>query len=213
MTRGGQTYFYTMDGLGSVRDLTSAAETIVEQYQYDSFGNLTAPPTTGNPYTYTSREYDSETGFYFYRARYYDPKVGRFISEDPIGFEGGDVNFYAYVKNDPINYTDPSGLHIVCRPPYYNCYYHLSCIDGHEHPNGDVTEGRCFDSNPPLRMGCNWQELISCIGMACDMEQIDACKTVCECPLPTCKALCIACIAGKGIEIGSCFYEHCTWEN
>jgi RHS repeat-associated protein len=113
MTRGGSTYFYTMDGLGSVRDLTSAAETIIEQYQYDSFGNLTAPPTTGNPYTYTSREYDSETGLLFYRARYYDPKVGRFISEDPIGFEGGDVNFYAYVENNPINHIDPDGKQIT----------------------------------------------------------------------------------------------------
>jgi RHS repeat-associated protein len=88
MTRGGSTYFYTMDGLGSVRDLTNAAETIVEQYSYDSFGNLASPPATGNPYTYTSREYDPETGLLFYRARYYDPKVGRFLTEDPIKFGG-----------------------------------------------------------------------------------------------------------------------------
>jgi RHS repeat-associated protein len=110
MTRGGSTYFYTMDGLGSIRDLTDAAQSIVEQYDYDSFGNLTAPPATGNPYTYTSREYDSETGLLFYRARYYDPAIGRFLTEDPIGFEGGDVNFYAYVAGNPINAVDPSGL-------------------------------------------------------------------------------------------------------
>jgi RHS repeat-associated protein len=110
MTRGSQTYFYTMDGLGSVRDLTDAAQSIVEQYDYDSFGNLTAPPTTGNPYTYTSREYDPETGMLFYRARYYDPKVGRFLQQDPKGFDGGDVNFYAYVANNPINWIDPYGF-------------------------------------------------------------------------------------------------------
>jgi RHS repeat-associated protein len=108
MTRGGATYYYTFDGLGSVRNLTSQTQTLVEQYDYDSFGNLTAPPTTGNPYTYTSREYDPETGLLFYRARYYDPKDGRFITEDPIGFEGG-INFYSYVQGNPINARDPSG--------------------------------------------------------------------------------------------------------
>ena len=58
---------------------------------------------------FTGREYDSETGLYFYRARYYDPKIGRFISEDPIGFQGGDLNLYAYVRNNPVNRTDPYG--------------------------------------------------------------------------------------------------------
>jgi RHS repeat-associated protein len=48
-------------------------------------------------------------GFYYMRARYYDPDVGRFISEDPIGFKGGDVNLYAYVQNNPVNFVDPSG--------------------------------------------------------------------------------------------------------
>jgi RHS repeat-associated protein len=115
MTRGGVTVYYTADGLGSVRDLTDNTENIVEQYSYDSFGNLTTPPATGNPYTYTSREYDGETGLYFYRARYYDPKVGRFLTEDPIGFDGGDVNFYVYVAGNPVNFVDPSGNEIA--PP------------------------------------------------------------------------------------------------
>jgi RHS repeat-associated protein len=58
---------------------------------------------------YTGRDYDAETGLNYYRARYYDPVIGRFISEDPIGFDGGN-NFYAYVENDPIDWTDPLGL-------------------------------------------------------------------------------------------------------
>jgi RHS repeat-associated protein len=62
---------------------------------------------------YTGREWDPETGLYYYRARYYDPKVGRFISEDPIGFAGG-PNLYAYVGSDPANAVDPFGL-IDCR--------------------------------------------------------------------------------------------------
>ena len=113
MTRGGSTVYYTMDGLGSVRNLTTSTQTVVEQYDYDSFGNLTNPPTTGNPYTYTSREYDPETGLLFYRARYYDPKVGRFLQQDPKGFDGGDVNFYAYVAGNPINAVDPMGEEIT----------------------------------------------------------------------------------------------------
>src|SRR5262249_18756836 len=57
---------------------------------------------------FTGREFDSESGLLYYRARYYDPKIGRFISEDPITFDGG-INFYAYVGNNPINLTDPFG--------------------------------------------------------------------------------------------------------
>ena len=62
-----------------------------------------------NPYTYTAREYDPETGLYYYRARYYDAAAGRFLQEDPFGFGAG-VNFYAYVNNNPINLIDPMGL-------------------------------------------------------------------------------------------------------
>ncbi len=55
------------------------------------------------------REWDPEIGLYYYRARYYDPKIGRFISEDPIDFLGG-INFYTYVGNDPSTLADPFGL-------------------------------------------------------------------------------------------------------
>jgi RHS repeat-associated protein len=59
---------------------------------------------------------DTERANNYYRARYYDPKIGRFISEDPIGFDGG-INFYAYVGNNPANWTDPSGLQSTPPPP------------------------------------------------------------------------------------------------
>ena len=67
-------------------------------------------PTPYGIKAYTAREWDPETGLYYYRARYYDPKIGRFISEDPIGLQGGDVNFYAYVDNNPVRFLDPLGL-------------------------------------------------------------------------------------------------------
>jgi len=61
------------------------------------------------------RKRDGETGLYFYRARYYDATVGRFISEDPIGFEGGTVNLYEYAKDNPLRHKDPMGLAIwIC---------------------------------------------------------------------------------------------------
>jgi RHS repeat-associated protein len=62
-----------------------------------------------NPFGFTARERDAESGLMFYRARYYDPKLGRFISEDPIGFEAGDLNLYRYVFNSPVLATDPTG--------------------------------------------------------------------------------------------------------
>lgn len=76
----------------------------------DAYGNIDPTTTTTSGYAYTGREWDAETGLYYYRARYYDPKVARFISEDPIGFAGG-MNFYAYASSNPIRYTDPLGLY------------------------------------------------------------------------------------------------------
>jgi RHS repeat-associated protein len=110
MLRSGATSYYHADGLGSVTSLSSAAGSIANTYTYDSFGNLTA--STGsltNPFRYTARESDTETGLYYYRARYYDPGTGRFLKEDPIRFQGG-TNFYPYVSNNPAFSKDPYGL-------------------------------------------------------------------------------------------------------
>ena len=109
-------YYYHADGLGSITALSNASGNIVQRYEYDSFGNQTIATNGGikQPFTFTAREYDAETGMYFYRARYYDPKAGRFITRDPISFAGGDVNLYAYVSNNPVNWSDPLGLKKCC---------------------------------------------------------------------------------------------------
>jgi RHS repeat-associated protein len=86
--------------------LTDSNGNVVENINYDSFGNGSSSLTR---YGCTGREFDTETGLYYYRNRWYDPSVGRFISEDPIGLSGG-INLYAYVENDPHSFTDPSGL-------------------------------------------------------------------------------------------------------
>jgi len=62
-----------------------------------------------NPYQFTGRQYDSETGLHYYRARYYNAEIGRFLQPDPIGYNDG-MNMYAYVGNNPISFTDPFGL-------------------------------------------------------------------------------------------------------
>jgi RHS repeat-associated protein len=114
MVRSSITSYYHADGLGSVTSLSSAAGSIANTYTYDSSGKMTA--STGslvNPFRYTARESDTETGLYYYRARYYDSGIGRFLSEDPIAFKGG-MNFFSYGKNNPVNYVDPSGLLSVC---------------------------------------------------------------------------------------------------
>ena len=108
--RSSTTSFYQADGLGSITSLSNATGTLANTYTYGSFGNLTASSgSLINPFRYTAREFDPETGIYEYRARYFDPSVGRFISEDPIGFRAG-TNFYPYVQNNPINRADPLGL-------------------------------------------------------------------------------------------------------
>ena len=100
--------YYHADGLGSIVKRTDQAGAVVHEYRYDAWGKIEAGATEAG-YAFTGREWDPETGLYYYRARYYDPKVGRFLSEDPIGFFGG-VNFYAYVDNNPVNLIDPTGL-------------------------------------------------------------------------------------------------------
>jgi RHS repeat-associated protein len=102
----GMSYFLA-DHLGSTAGLADPAGDLLEQLAYDSFGGGAGSARTR--YAYTGRERDADTGLYHYRARWYDPQAGRFVSEDPIGLVGG-VNLNAYVKNNPVNATDPFGL-------------------------------------------------------------------------------------------------------
>jgi RHS repeat-associated protein len=107
------------------RDRNSAGvrpATKVETNRYTAFGENTFTSALGQPFGFTGREYDFETGLYYYRARYYEPKFGRFISEDPIRFDGG-MNFYAYVANNPTTFIDPYGLEQLGRDGTKNADY------------------------------------------------------------------------------------------
>jgi len=114
MLRSSTTSYYQVDGLGSVTSLSSTAGALAQTYTYDSFGRQTASSgSLTNPFQYTAREFDTETNLFFYRARYYDPGVGRFINEDPAMFSAGN-NFYRYVSDSPLSLKDPYGLSPGC---------------------------------------------------------------------------------------------------
>ena len=116
--RSGTTSYYEQDGIDSVTSLTNSAGALANSYTFDSFGKLTGSTgTLINPFQYTGREFDSETGLHFYRARYYDQTMGRLLSEDPLEFAGDGPNFYAYTLNNPVNYVDPMGTSSQGPPP------------------------------------------------------------------------------------------------
>ncbi len=108
----GKAYYYLYNGHGDVVQIVDTNGTTVNQYQYDEWGNLTTS-TEGisNSFKYAGEQFDSETGLYYLRARYYDPSMGRFINED--GYEGQidnplSLNLYTYVHNNPLIYADPT---------------------------------------------------------------------------------------------------------
>ena len=117
---GTSDYFLLADGQGSIIALTDLQGNVVERVQYQAYGKpvfenavnggTTPYSSIGNIFSYTGREYDAGTGLFYYRARYYDPNTGRFVQQDPLGFGGGDVDLYVYVKNNSISLTDPTGL-------------------------------------------------------------------------------------------------------
>ena len=110
------TLWQLTDNLGSVRDLAeydeaSGTTSVVNHITYDSFGNVTSETSAvDHLFGYTGRAYDEETGLQNNHNRWYDAANGKWLSEDPIGFAGGDANLYRYVGNSATNATDPSGL-------------------------------------------------------------------------------------------------------
>ena len=111
-------FYYHYDGQFSVVGLTNTSGSLAQRYVYDVFGTLledVPPPQIGtlNKFQYTGEALDPGTGLYFYRARYYDPSLGRFISSDPFaGFDTSpqSLNRYVYVRNNPATLTDRTGF-------------------------------------------------------------------------------------------------------
>ena len=156
----GTTSYYEQDGLGSVSSLSNSTGALANTYGYDSFGNLSGSTgTTANPLLYTAREFDSETGQYFYRARYYTPAIGRFLSEDPLRFDARQIDFYSYVSNNPATFIDPSGTcmlqfdsvtrwHIECnKEPTADLRCQCHCAYASDQIGCIGTCKKCFDGN------------------------------------------------------------------
>lgn len=112
MIKDGVAYRILSDHLGSPRLVVNTEDgSIAQRIDYDSRGNIAADTNPGfQPFGFTGGLHDQHTGLVRFGARDYDPKTGRWTAKDPIRFQGGDINLYGYVLNDPINLIDPNGL-------------------------------------------------------------------------------------------------------
>ena len=150
MLRSSTTSYYQADGLGSITSLSSGTGALSQTYTFDSFGKQTASSgSLTNPFHYTAREFDVETGLYYYRARYYDPGTGRLLSEDPLGFNA-ELNFYRYAANAPVTWRDPQGKDLDWGTIYgaYN-----KALRKGSFINCFVSQGFCANELPGVKQG------------------------------------------------------------
>jgi RHS repeat-associated protein len=110
-------YFYHNDHLGTPQKMTNISGAVVWSATYDAFGKATVDGSSSvtNNLRFPGQYFDQETGLHYNWFRFYDSSTGRYATEDPIEFEGGDVNFYSYVSNSPINKYDPTGEIQACK--------------------------------------------------------------------------------------------------
>jgi len=178
---------YLTDALGSTLALANPVGGLATSYAYDPFGNTTVAGSSSNPFQFTGRENDG-TGLNFNRARYYSPVAQRFVSQDPLGFAGGDANLYSYGSNDPATLTDPLGLdaYLCDRPlnfkhapgevgPFYHQFIcveldHATYCFGLTTYNGQLDPPESLFSNVPgglepdqLNQSCKLQSTKSCV--------------------------------------------------
>ena len=119
MTEGGKYYFYQNDHLGTPQKLTSVTGAVVWSSTYEAFGkaSVTTDSTLTNNLRFAGQYYDDETGLHYNWNRHYNPVLGRYVTPDPIGLNGG-INFYSYVHDNPIRFIDPKGLDVIAYCTY-----------------------------------------------------------------------------------------------
>jgi RHS repeat-associated protein len=157
INQGGQTYHAGYDGSGNLTTLVKAGTgTIAASYEYDPFGvtiKALGEYVANNPFRYSTKYEDTETGLLYYGYRYYQPQTGRWLSRDPLEENGG-VNVYGFIGNDPINQMDPLGLYDE-DVHYYLTYYlarQTGCFTKDEARS--IAEGnQTTDEKWPIRPG------------------------------------------------------------
>lgn len=160
----GDVLWQLADHLSTVRDLAeydSGSDTtnVANHLKYDVFGQITSQSNaTLTPlFSFTGREWDPDAVLFYYRARWHDAHVGRFLTEDPIGFDAGDDNLYRYVLNSPIMLVDPSGMASIVRGTCVlqgklgkgRCKYVCSCPAGSVVPLGAILTHHRPCGHPP----------------------------------------------------------------
>jgi len=164
--------------------------------------------TIENNLRFPGQYFDSETGLYYNWHRYYRAEVGRYMRGDPSLLPDGNIavpfmlflfirepynmNPYVYTEGNPIMFRDKKGC-AVFPPDYYKF----------PPTGGWPPDDKCLK--------CDWLKVSQCIAEAYDQEQIEACKTVCECPRIECRILCAICLIGKTYEVVNCFIENCEF--
>jgi RHS repeat-associated protein len=163
MTQGGNTYYLAYDQVGSLRLIMDTTGAVVKQIDYDSFGSIISDsnPAMAVPFGFAGGLHDRDTGLVRFGFRDYDPVNGMFISKDPIGFRGG-LNLYAYVGNNPVNYTDPFGLQAssgtgTC-PPKKTCQQQADeaynkCMAGMSKGPGNMSTTTCIGTAVGIGLG------------------------------------------------------------
>ncbi|MGB2715553.1 MAG: RHS repeat-associated core domain-containing protein, partial [Vicinamibacterales bacterium] len=162
------TRYYLADALQSSIALTDGSGAVQTSYTYESFGGLsTSGSGTPNTIGYTGREADG-TGLFYYRARYYDPRLQRFLTEDPVGLAAG-INVFAYVVNSPTRYIDPLGLKPVAGfgPSGGGGGGAGQGTGGGNQPPADPPFGECFAANREFSLNAanmSWFDVLRAFG-------------------------------------------------
>jgi len=167
------THFHA-DGLGSVLRMSNVAGMVVSSRQYDAFGNIEAGAAVG--FSFTGREWDGAAQLAYYRARYYDPKAGRFLSEDPLPVTARalrELNPYPYVANNPTVFTDPEGLNI----------HGNWCGPGGSGPITDAVDHCCYTHDVEYgKCDANWKNKVFGTGGKQKQQCMEGCDNrACEC--------------------------------
>jgi RHS repeat-associated protein len=110
LKQGTSNYSYLYDGKGNITAVLDSSQAVVATYTYDPFGALVSKTgTLDQPYMFSTKEYDIQTGLSYYGYRFYNPSVGRWMTRDPLEESVG-INLYEFVLNNPVNIIDPEGL-------------------------------------------------------------------------------------------------------